>query len=96
MASRPPRRREQTVEEETLDRVRRTETRVSKIMLHLGIDLVAEKPVFSKEPGEHGIVQLPSPNVTLREVLEAIPSAHKRSYIRLRVGNETIGRLDLT
>lgn len=89
-------RRTQTVEEETLDRVRRTETRVSKIMLHLGIDLVAEKSTFSKEPGEHPVIQLPSPNVTLREVLAIIPDEHRSSYIRLRVGDETIGRLDLT
>jgi len=64
---------------EELQRLRRIETRVTQMMVALGID-VGQKPVFKMvdvagEKREAAVVDLPSPHSSLKEVLDNIPAS---------------------
>lgn len=60
--------------DETLQRVRRIETRLTQTMVALGINTSANKPVFSVA-GKNvaASVELPSPHTSMKEVLDSIP-----------------------
>lgn len=54
---------------EILDRARRTETRVTKVANHLGVDAGGEKPRWT-----FGQVDVPSKQCSLAQCLEMIPN----------------------
>lgn len=56
--------------DETLARTRRIETRLTQLMIGLGIGTKAEKPVFDSRDGT---TQIPSMHSSLQEILDNIP-----------------------
>lgn len=62
--------RQQSVEEELLARARRTETRLTQLLVGLGIGTKAEKPAFDQT---HGTIQIPSMHSSMNEILDSIP-----------------------
>lgn len=57
-----------SVQLETRDRSRRIETRLVKLMNHLGYDPNTQSPVW-----ENGVLRVPSVSVALIDILDAIP-----------------------
>lgn len=70
---------------EILDRVRRTETRVTKIGRALGIDVGGGKPVWNDADGK---VVIPSPNCSIGDVLQAIPEGRRHVEIDVYVAED--------
>lgn len=62
--------RQQSVEEELLARARRTETRLTQLLVGLGIGTKADKPVFDQT---HATIHIPSMHSSLQEILDSIP-----------------------
>jgi len=60
----------QSVEEETLARTRRIETRLTQLMIGLGIGTKADKPVFDQQ---HSTIHVPSMHSSLQEILDSLP-----------------------
>lgn len=60
----------QSVEEETLARTRRIETRLTQLLIGMGIGTKADKPVFDQA---HRLVRVPSMHSSLQEILDSIP-----------------------
>jgi hypothetical protein len=60
----------QTIEAETLDRVRRVETRLTQLMIQLGVETQRQKPEFNPLRSE---VKVPSPHSSLQEILDSLP-----------------------
>lgn len=54
--------------QEIADRARRTETRVTKVANHLGVEAGGEKPVC-----QGGRLYIPSRRVSLEDIIAAIP-----------------------
>lgn len=55
--------------QEILDRVRRIETRLTKFLEASGFDTQVQRPGFTPD----GFLVIPTPSVSLRDCLEAIP-----------------------
>lgn len=53
---------------ETLQRVRRIETRITQTMIALGIPTDAQKPIFNE-----GSLILPSIHCSMKEIVDSIP-----------------------
>jgi hypothetical protein len=79
---------------ETLTRTRRIETRLTALMIGLGIDTQAQKPEFVKPRGEddRAIVKLPSPHSSLREILACVPTGWAGAFDVL-VGGDHVATL---
>lgn len=69
--------------QEIRDRVRRIETRVTKIGNAMGIDVGGGKPVW--DAGRR-LVSLPSPNCSIKEIVESIPDEFTGLAIDIYVG----------
>jgi hypothetical protein len=76
-------------ERETLERVRRIETRITKIGNSLGIDVGGGKPVWHPE----GRILLPSPNCSLGEVLKAIPDSERDNDVDIYVAGDYLATI---
>lgn len=63
--------------EEIAARARRTETKVTMMSEHFGLETGADKPVFNRETGT---LTLTSRRVTLAEIMAAVPSDHRGGY----------------
>ena len=62
-------------EKEVRDRVRRIETRLTKLMIHAGMTPLTEPPRFFVDEKAHSAsVVLPSPHTSLKEILDNIPA----------------------
>lgn len=61
--------------DEVRDRVRRIETRITKVAEHFGIDVGGGKPVWDDATGR---IVIPTPNCSIGDVLKAIPDNHRR------------------
>lgn len=63
------------VADETLDRTRRIETRLTQFMIAMGVRTDAQKPEFRAptNTGQLATLQLPSPHSTMKEVIDNIP-----------------------
>lgn len=73
---------------EIRDRVRRTETRVTKVANHLGVDAGNEKPVLKVKLRE---LHITSRKCTLDELLAAVPAAERSGEgIDVYCGNDYI------
>ena len=57
------------IQQEILDRCRRVETRLTKFLELQGFDTQVRRPVWHPE----GIVDVPSPDVSITHVLDTIP-----------------------
>jgi len=60
---------------EAVDRLRRLETRMTKFMEFSGFDTQTQRPLF-----KDGKVTVPSLHVSLKDVLESIPSGYLDEY----------------
>ena len=76
-------------EVEMLQRVRRIETRVTTMMIAMGVDSSATKPVF-----DNGRLTLPSKHCSVKEILEAIP-ADWGGPVGLLIGDERLAEIDI-
>lgn len=79
---------------EILQRARRIETRVTQLLVHLGIDAGAQKPIF--DPGNlqgRATVTLPSRHSSLAEIIAAIPETFA-GPVDVFIGGERIAVLD--
>lgn len=76
---------------EMKDRLRRMETRLTKFMIAQGFDTETRQPVW--EPGD-GTLEVPSAQVALQDVLDAIPShrTHTRP-IPITLGDRVLCRV---
>lgn len=79
-------------EVETLQRVRRIETRLTSLLIANGIGTEARSPVFEAGPlGKPPKLYLPSPHSSTKEVLSAIPDEFRGVSIQLYVGDTKMG-----
>lgn len=62
-----------TADSEVLARTRRIETRLTQLMLGLGITTQAQRPVFERGSSRLATMQLPSPHSSAREIHASIP-----------------------
>jgi hypothetical protein len=69
---------------EIADRARRTETRVTKIANHMGIDAGGEKPSFN--PVTHTLT-VPSRRTSLEDIIAAVPTMHQ-NMVRVVCGDD--------
>lgn len=81
---------------ETLNRVRRIETRLTAALIAMGVDTQSQHPAFvdlsaGKLPGR-GKVQLPSPHSSFKEILACIPTMWA-GECDIMVGDDFFGRL---
>lgn len=81
MASRPNTARPEV---ETLQRTRRIETRLTQLMIGLGIHTDAQKPVF-----DDGTLLAPSVHSSLKEIIDSVP-ADWQGPIRVFVGSTLV------
>ena len=80
-----------TADKEVRDRVRRIETRLTKLMGHLGFDPKGSMPVWN-----NGSVEIPSLAVALKDVLSVVPDdwwagfwvMHKGEYVCFMKGEK--------
>lgn len=60
----------ESVEDQTLSRVKRIETRLTQLMIGLGVDTRTQHPQFDPDTRT---VQLPSIHSSTKEILDSIP-----------------------
>lgn len=82
-----PKRRYATQLDEIVDRVRRTETRLTKYMEAQGFDTQVARALWVPDPG---YVLVPSPAVAIREVISAIPADYAGLTVGVKVGSELL------
>lgn len=82
---------------ETLQRVRRIETRLTQTMIALGVDTASQKPRW--DAGDPGIdrprLVLPSRHTSLKEMTEAVPAYAAGKPVDIFIGGELIGQLSV-
>lgn len=98
----PQRRPRKTPEQESLERLRRIETRITTLAIGLGVDMNTQKPVFdpgmqddltdAKRPAS---IELPSINSSMKEIMKVVPNGWT-GPIRLVIGTDLIGQIELT
>ena len=71
---------------EILDRIRRLETRTTKFLNASGFDTQVQRPFFTD-----GSLIIPTPSVSLRDCLDAIPSEWNGKNVIVRHKGETLG-----
>lgn len=81
----PPKRRYANVQDEIVDRIRRIETRFTKYLEFQGFDTQTARAQWVG-----GAVRVPSPAISLRDVLAAIPQTHSGVMVPVCVGDELI------
>jgi hypothetical protein len=79
---------------EVRDRARRTETRLTRYLETRGFDPKVTRPRFDQGTNT---VHLPSPECSLREVIDAVPPLlrSKVMAVNLMVGSDLIGTLTI-
>lgn len=78
---------------ETRDRTRRIETRLTKLLIALGVDTESDKIVF--DPGSlvgDAKVTIPSPHTSVKELLAAVPDTFDGA-VDLFVGDQHLATL---
>jgi hypothetical protein len=75
---------------ECVDRCRRVETRVTKFLEEQGFDTGVQRPVW----GSTGYVDLPSPAVSMKDILATVPADWDRDEpVRVLHKGDTLGEL---
>ena len=77
--------------EEMADRARRTETRVTKIANHIGVDAGGAKPRYE---AAGNLIRVTSPKTALDEIIAAVPHGSQVG-ISLYCGNDFLGTIAL-
>lgn len=77
-------------EKETLDRVRRIETRITKIGNHMGVDVGGGTPSWC---GDHIVTS--SANTSIKALVEAIPKSHHSSMVRVFVSDDYLATITI-
>ena len=77
-------------EKETLDRLRRIETRLSRYLADNGFDLQGEKPTYDEQLK---LLHVPSRKVALDDCLLAIAGAATGTTILVVMGLEVLGSI---
>jgi len=89
---------QQETDREMKARLRRIETRVTTMMVRLGIDTEAQKPTF--DPGSTriagGRVTIPSPHSTTKEILDAIPAGYEGGPVNVFFGTKRVAIITKT
>lgn len=75
--------------DETLERVRRIETRLTKLLNHFGVNPGADNPRWE----DGGIVRVPSRRVAVDKILDVVPIAYGREEFDLYVGDDYIATM---
>jgi hypothetical protein len=75
--------------DEVLERVRRIETRLTKLLNHLGINPGAEKPQWE----DGGVIRLPSRKTPLDTILDTVPPGYGREEFDLFIGTDYIATM---
>ncbi len=80
---------------EVRQRARRIETRLTQLMIALGVATDGQKPKHypSRSPVSGGQVLLPSAHCTLKEILDAIPAPAIGLPVDLYLGADRIARI---
>ena len=73
---------------EILDRVRRTETRVTKVANHLGVESGVQRPSF-----RDGKLQVTSRKVSLDELMAVVPPDHKGEVVDVICNGDLLATL---
>lgn len=73
--------------EEMAARARRLETKTTKIANHLGVDVNQERPLFDRVTRS---LQVPSPKVTLEDVLSSVDFGECDGLIGVYCGSERL------
>jgi hypothetical protein len=73
------------VDREVRDRVRRIETRLTKIGRHMGVDVGGGQPEWIDDKGR---VVIPTPNCNVGDIVKAIPADRRDKEIKVYVGDE--------
>lgn len=63
--------------QEIADRARRTETRLTKLALHMGVDAGGEKPQLTKGGTR---LQVPTRKVSLDDMMAAVPAFRRNDH----------------
>lgn len=70
----PPHQERLSIAAETLQRTRRVETKLTQMMIVMGIDTQSQKPLFVPGSASSGAkLVLPSPHCSLKEMIDNIP-----------------------
>jgi hypothetical protein len=77
-----------TAVKEILDRMRRVETRLTKLIELQGFDTHGDKPKLIWEAGDAKLI-LPSPSCTLKSILDALPK-RANPDVQLMMGEEIL------
>jgi hypothetical protein len=72
--------------DETLERVRRIEVRLTKLLNHFGVNPGAEKPRWE----DPSIIRLPSRKSPLDSVLDVIPLGYGKEEVDLYIGEDYV------
>lgn len=73
-------------EVETLERVRRIETRLTKLLNHFGLNPGAEKAYYEQPD----IVRVPSRKVSIESILDALPPNFGREEFDVYIGTDYV------
>lgn len=75
---------------EIRDRMRRVETRVTKIGQSLGVDVGGGKPTW--DPNDK-VVTIPTPNCAIGSILAAIPEHERKGEVDVYIADEYLTTL---
>lgn len=81
-----------TESSELLDRVRRIETRVTKIGHHMGVDVGGGRPSWDERRGR---IMLPSPNCSISECINVVPRGHPPGLVDVYIDEQHICALSV-
>lgn len=86
-----------SVADETLDRVRRIETRFTAFLVAQGFTTEAQKPQFDPLDigAPNGMVTLPSPHTSIAEIISAIPVEFPRP-VEIFLGDQHLATIRRT
>lgn len=70
---------------EILSRTRRIETRLTAFIESQGVQTKGQKPEYL-----HGRLQIPTPNCSIKECLDAIPAEARNQTVHVYVGSEHV------
>ncbi len=80
---------------EVTSRVKRIETRLTGLLIHLGIDTPAQRPQFvASSEGSPPRVDVPSPRSSLQEIVDSIPETC-HGTVEVFVGSDRIASIEV-
>jgi hypothetical protein len=72
--------------DETLERVRRIETRLTKLLTHFGLNPGAERAMFDTPD----VVRIPSRKVSIEAIIDALPPNYGREEFDVFIGQDYV------